>query len=559
MIAHRKRLSFFSEPYLAAGLLPLVSMTILLGCRQEVVIPKKMPRPVSALVLEKTDPTRRLRLAGAVKAWKEEDVGFEVSGRVGWTIDEGAEVQGRTRDENGELLTEGTILARLDSDRYKARVSSAEAQVKAIEAEGAAVKIDIEQVLPEQLKSAQAQLTRATKEHDRAKRLLERGAGTQAELDSAEAELKSARAAADQAQAMIVAKGADLASLEARAQEAAEAAKEAKLDLRDCELVSPFDGRVSKVHVIPGAFVDPGRPVVTVVVMDPIKVEVAVSPATDRKVAVGDVVEVYPPGREKPQDGWVYTKETAADPRTRTFNLSIMVRNWQVPMGVAEAAAPGALPTIKDLTRCHRLTADEDAPLYVDTQAVHRDAQGDYVWKAEGIQYGQAERRSGPVFAVKRVRIGLGERRYALLGMILREVVDTGGLSVKDMLVLGPPEVLKDGDRVAYIRTRWLFRPGDVASVSVDVPKPGAGFYVPMDAIKPVDDQTGQVFVVKEGKVQKVTVTLLGHVDDQFRIEAADPSAASFITEGAQIINKDIHFLVPGEPVRVVKTERAKS
>ena len=538
---------------LSAALLAVV------GCKDEAKPRQEMPRPVSVLELRETDPSRRLRLTGAVKAWKEEDISFEVRGRVQWTIDEGEEVQGRTHDENGDLLTEGTLLATLDTRRYEARLTSAEAQVKAIRAQAEATKIDIEQVLPERLKSIQAGLTRVTKEHERVKKLVKREAATQAEMESAEAQLKSAQADARQMQATIVARKAELVGLEARAQEAEEAAREAKLDLRHCKLYSPFDGRVSKVRVIAGAFAEPGRGIATVVVMDPIKVELAVSAATDRGVAVGDVMQVYPPGRDGPEQGWVYTKETAADPRTRTFNLSIMVRNWQIPVGAPEDADFGSLPKVKGLTRGYHLSTHKGARLYVDTAAVAQDAQGSYVYQAVGVKYGKSSARSSPVMEVKRVQVQMGEKRVALLGMVLRELADPGGLTGTDMLALGAAKGLKDGDKVVYLRTRWMLRPGDVATVLLDAAKPGAGIYVPMAAIQPVDEHNGRVFVVKDSRAKEVAVKLLGHVGDQFRIEAANAKDSALIAEGVQLINKGIHFLVPGEPVWVVKRERAES
>lgn len=560
MIARRDRSTHRFSQRISLALPATLALTIAGGCQKKAEPPKPMPRPVSVLELRKTDPTQRLRLTGAVKAWKEERISFEVSGRVQWTIDEGEEAQGRTHDENGNLLTEGTLLAALDTKRYEARLKSAEAQVRSARAAAEAVNIDIEQVLPERLKSAEADLTRTTKEYERSRSLLQRQAGTQAEMDTAEAQLKSAKATAQQLKASIVARTAELAGLHAQEQEAEEAVREAKLDLQHCKLYSPFDGRVAKVQVIPGAFAEPGRGIVTVVVMDPIKVEVAVSAATDRGVAVGDMVQVYPPGRDEPEAGWIYTKETAADPRTRTFNLSIMVRNWQIPIGAPVDADFGKLPAVKGLTRCYRLSTKKGTPLYVDTNAVHQDAQGSsYVCQAVGVKCGDLSARSSPVMEVKRIKVTMGEEKFALLGMVLRELADTGGLTAADMLVVGVPDGLKDGDQVVYLRTRWMLRPGDVAGILLDAPKPGAGIYVPMVAIQPVDEQTGHVFVVRNGKAEKVAVKLLGHVGDRFRIEAADAKDGASIAEGAQLINKDIHFLVPGEAVRVVKTERASS
>ena len=79
--------------------------------------------------------------------------------------------------------------------------------------------------------------------------------------------------------------------------------KQAELNLKKCTLRAPYDGRVAEVHVIPGGYVQPGTPVVTLLLMDPIKVTVAVSAQTDRQLNFGDFVAVYTPAYDRPMQG----------------------------------------------------------------------------------------------------------------------------------------------------------------------------------------------------------------------------------------------------------------
>ncbi len=511
------------------------------------------PRPVSVLVLRESDPSQRLRLSGAVQSWKQQDLSFDVSGRVAWTIGDGADIEGRTHDEKGRVLTEGTVLARLDSERYKLAVESARAELRAREAKMAAAEIEIAQLLPARLRGARGRATRVSKECERQKELFEREAGTQADVDTAVAELAQAKADVEQVEADLAAAKAELGRIEAEIGQAQHGVKKAELDLADCVLRSPFHGRVSHVSVIPGAFVAAGRAILTVVVMDPIKVEVAVSPATDRHVAVSDVVQVYPPGMSTPVEGVVQAKETSADPRTRTFGLSVMVRNRRVVANASGDAS--ALPSVERLTRPQLLQAQPGDPLCVPVQAILGDSGRPYVLKAEGILPGQLASLENPVITLRRVAVQLGERRRALLGVVLREVTAASALTPQDLILLDPPPGLEDGARVAYVRRRWLFRPGDVADVLLQPRPPARGYYVPMGIVKPVDNAEGHVFVVRDGKAGRARVRLAGHVDDRVRIEPADAAARELLQAGTQLIAGNVHFIVEGESVAVVGTK----
>ena len=97
---------------------------------------------------------------------------------------------------------------------------------------------------------------------------------------------------------------------------------------------SPFDGQISRVHVIPGGYVERGQPVVTVQMMDPMKVQVAVSPDTDRQVNYNDLVKVYVDGENEPLNGWVWNKDAVADASTRTFMVTLLVRNREIEAGL---------------------------------------------------------------------------------------------------------------------------------------------------------------------------------------------------------------------------------
>ena len=60
------------------------------GCAKEAKeVPAPRPRPVRVIELREIDPVEPLQLTGAVTAWSEQGVAFEVDGRVTWIVESG--------------------------------------------------------------------------------------------------------------------------------------------------------------------------------------------------------------------------------------------------------------------------------------------------------------------------------------------------------------------------------------------------------------------------------------------------------------------------------------
>lgn len=98
----------------------LVLVLAIAGCQGKTEPPSKGPlRPVTYVTLKTMKPSPTNRLTGSAESWKREDIGFEVAGRVLSVVEPGANVVGRTFDEQGELITEGTVLAEVDQERYQ--------------------------------------------------------------------------------------------------------------------------------------------------------------------------------------------------------------------------------------------------------------------------------------------------------------------------------------------------------------------------------------------------------------------------------------------------------
>ncbi|MCZ6817159.1 MAG: hypothetical protein O7F76_10775, partial [Planctomycetota bacterium] len=137
---------------------------------------------------------------------------------------------------------------------------------------------------------------------------------------------------------------------------------------------------------------------------------------------------------------------------------------------------------------------------------------------------------------------------------LFRELTDAGGLEPGTLIAMDVPDGLKDGDQVVVVRKRWQLRPGQLVPVFIEETAPKPGLYAPMNAIKPIDDHTGEVFVAADGSARQVRVKLFEHAGELVRIAAADEEDADLIAAGSRVIMDHVHFLRDGEPVRVIKT-----
>ncbi len=546
------------------GTFPLcaAALLVLSGCGESLDAKKKSPapRPVSVIELKEVEPPSRLRLTGSAEPWKDENISFEVAGRVKWVIEEGRQVQGRLFDHRNRQLTEGDVLARIDDTRYTLNLRTAEAKVAASEAQAAAVKIEVDQVLEAKLAAAKAEVERARRDLERLKDLRKKDAASDVEFYRTEAAYKVAVANANQIEASIAAKRAELNAINMQTEQAREAVAAAKKDVADCVLVAPFNGQVAKVHVIPGAFVQPGQPVVTLVMMDPFNVELSLSPEQDRQLGDREAVDVHPPGRQETINGVVWNRETIADPATRTFKVSLLVRNRKLPTTMPADPNALALPRITEvwpIVREH--SNDPNSGIGTEVDAIYQEEPGGkhFVWHVQNLHRNQRRVDTSPVLKLKKVYVEVFDKVLPLVGLYYFQFLkDAGGLKLEhDLVAAGVPEEFQDGGKVLYVQERWLFRPGDMVDVEIAEKGAVAGLYVPMSAIVARDDRHGHVFLVEDQRAVRVEVKLADRAAEFRRIEPARPEDRARLAPGARLIHQGVHYVVPNERVRVVEKE----
>ena len=525
------------------------------GCEQAKVEESKTNEspttPVKVITLSQKNPSLDLRLTGTVDTWKQEEISFEVGGKIDYVIDGGADVQGALKNIKGEIIKQGTILAKLDKKIYQLRVESAKADIKALQAQYKTTETEINHVIPAQLAEAKSSLQLAERNYKRLSKLMVTDATSQSDLDQARSSFDGARAKIRQIQAQKKVKEASLLNFDAQLKKLNESLKTAMLDVENCVVRAPFDGRVSQVHVIRGGYVQPGKAVLTLVLMDPIQISVAVSAKTDRQLNVGDFTTIYHPSWKEPATGWIYAKDTVADRNTRTFNLQVLVRNFKIDRRMEKYPARKKLPRITDLMPIVSRHYYQNNKKYVNVDCLNKDNKGYYVWLTNHY----IGNKFDGITTVNKMYVQVGDDMLDFLGLFtFRSIIvkDDKTLlkAIKDraFLALNVPQGVKNGDKVVLVRENWLFRPGELVKIDLDLKSSPVGIYIPMKAILQ-EDAKHFVFKVetkeKDTFVRKIQVRLFDSFADTRRVESDE------LHDGDQVVIQGAHYLLPDEKVKV--------
>jgi len=220
--------------------------------------------------------------------------------------------------QEGDKVTRGQILARLDTRRLKPQAAVAQAEV---EAQQAVVQRLHNGSRPEEIAQARANVALAKADEVNADQQWERltalaalttgRAISQQDIDGAKAALDTA-----QARLAVAENGLDLSTIGPRPEDIAQGeavlrADQANLDLlrrqlADAELVSPCDAVVRSRLLEPGEMVSPQRPVFDLAITDPKWIRAYVSESDLGRIHPGMGASVSSdsfPGRTLP--GWV--------------------------------------------------------------------------------------------------------------------------------------------------------------------------------------------------------------------------------------------------------------
>lgn len=507
-------------------LLPtFISILFVSGCNDDSDNNSNAPktRPVTVLQLEENDFAREINLTGSVSLYREENVGFEVSGRILAVQELGKELEGPAFDENNKLVRAGEIIATMDDTRYRLKVNALNQRLNAAQQE---------------LEVTEAVFTLAGQTLKRQMKLLAEGAGKQQSVDDAQGNFDSLAARMEQNKAVI--------------SEITDNLYTTIEDLEDTKLRAPFSGRITNVHVTQGAVVDTGNPIVTLSLMDPIQVQVQVSADEDRRIQTGDRAMLYPSDPIDPDNipvqvnALVYEKGAVADSNMRTFRIDLMARNERRRIEHFEEETKD-LPLVMDYLPVVRRYHGEEGSLYVPINSLYYENGKTYVLTLPGVSFHSGASRSAVGKHIpEKIEVELADDYFTVIKWNFRSLKKNNGLQEGDFLVLNPIQEHLTG--LAVGRPQWLLRPGDLVPVSFLQHSTKKGIYVPINAISKVDDKH-VVYIAENDSAKMIEISLHETYRELRRIEG------NGIEPGINIIIGGMHYVSDAQVIRIVGHE----
>ncbi len=293
--------------------------------------------PVSRVVVAEAQEItwpRLVHVQGSLLSDERVTVGAKVAGRVASL---GADTDGRPVDL-GSRVREGDVLARLETDELKLKVAQAESQLQQVRATlGLAKDQDDSQLDPARVPSVlqeEAVWEAAQDNWNRAK-ALERETAISAEevqqrksaMDAAAARYQSALYSVNESIALLGVRRAELGL----AQQA----------LMDAEIRAPFAGVIEQRYVAPGAYLQVGQPVATLVKVDPWRFRGMVPEREAAAVQLGQRVTIQIEGAARALEAAVVHISPSVDMSNRALTFEAMEQPDAGP-APADGTDPGS-------------------------------------------------------------------------------------------------------------------------------------------------------------------------------------------------------------------------
>lgn len=385
------------------------------------------PTPVDVAAVERRSRFQAtVSASGEIVATRYADIGSSVMGKIV-----------RLAVTEGQRVSAGQLLARIDPVPAQSDASAADALVRSLEADELAASEQVK-VVDAEVVAADARARDAGQQLRRKRELREAELVAASDFDAAsaaaeaaDAQLASARAAADRARRALEAASRRVAQARAQAARATDA-------LSKTAIVSPIEGVVSRLRVREGEMVvvgiqnQPGTTLMTISDLSALNAEVKVAEADVLRLALGQPATVSLDAVPGKQFSGVVTEIgasalplTGSGAAAREFRVVVML----------ERPDPSLRPGLTCDTEI--VTSDRHGVTTVPLQSV--------VLRAPGPQ---SPERSG-VFVVAEGRARFTPVESGIIGGLSIEV---GGVEPGTSIVVGPYQTVRELQDGALVR-----------------------------------------------------------------------------------------------------------
>ena len=359
-----------------ASLVTVLTITVG-GCSRHEESYETAPTPVRVQAVGLAAAGSGVRYSATINPYEQVELGFKVSGYIREILHV-RDTNGRLRTvEQGDLITKGTVLARVRESDFVERVN----QVKA------------------QLTRAEVSVQKAQQDWERASHLFATQSLTKPDYDSAKAQL-------DSAQASVAAVRAQL--------------QEVQFTLQDCALIAPLDGVVLQRRIEVGSLAAPGVVGFVLANLSLVKVVFGVPDTLLPQLRLGTSLTIVTEAvRGEKFSGRITAIAPSADARSRVFNVEVTVPNPKyalksgmiasLEVSVDKAQQPVTVVPISAIMRAHT-QSDQYAVFVVednhDTQIARSrivklgEALGNTIVVQEGVSVGERVITTGTTLAL---------------------------------------------------------------------------------------------------------------------------------------------------------------
>jgi len=298
---------------------------------------KPMPVTVERFELE-TGYSASTRFLGIIEAASDSNIGFEVAGVL-------SELEAR----DGDFVTTGQLLGRLDIRQQSAALALARAQEKEVAAQLELAKLNLQRV-----DSLLAQSLVSQREADDARLTVE---ATQARLETTQASVRNA-----------------------------------EIVIEKSELRAPFDAVVSKRITEPGSIVGPSVPIVRLVSVGEREAHVGISPKFANMAVIGETYTLFVEGEAI--SARLRSVGADVDPQTLTV-LAVLTLPKDQPVRVGQTVALEFQERVNETGGWLPITAllEGDKGLWT-VLVTKEDAAGELITARESVEivYSEGER-----------------------------------------------------------------------------------------------------------------------------------------------------------------------
>ncbi|AFQ44889.1 efflux RND transporter periplasmic adaptor subunit [Desulfosporosinus meridiei] len=350
---------------------------------------------VKATVAENVNEQAIISYKASLEASEEGIVSGKVSGKV---------VQ--VMFENGQYVTQGDPLIKLDDQEIRNNIASSQAQLKASESQLVSSQTGLQKM--------QLNVENAVRTYDRTKELFDGGAISKVELESAETAVNNAKIDLETEKANIETAKANLTTAQIDVNNLADS-------LANTIITAPITGILDEKSVSLGQYANMGVVLAKVKAISPIYAVIEVDQNDISSLQVGQSAKVTVGSNVvKDYDGIIKSIEASADTTSRVFKCKVEVTNLD------QALKPGIYAKVD-------IVSDQTSEVIaVPTDALSGNP-GNYT-----------------VFVIDQ---GVARKRIVSIGQISKGLVEIkDGVKNGDSVIITNVNTLQDGDAVSVVK-----------------------------------------------------------------------------------------------------------